>query len=178
MAPVVNFLRAFLNCLTPVPWDRDKESLVRRARSVMMESLMTILMNEVAVMAQNPERSTTMINSVNDVLFLMEKWKDLHQESDEARWQRFHRRYLVHGANPDDNKDLSKVILKGKKEYVKETPNLTQGEMCANCYVLEKTLDEKLLKCGQCRLIKYCSRECQREHWKEAHKKQCKKVAP
>jgi hypothetical protein len=31
-----------------------------------------------------------------------------------------------------------------------------------------------LLICGRCRRIKYCSRECQREDWKE-HKKWCAK---
>jgi hypothetical protein len=178
MAPIVNFLICFLHCLSPVPWDRDIDSLVRRARSVIMVSFTTMMMNEMSVMAQNPDRATAAVNGINEVLFLLDKWKDLHQESEEARWQRFHRRYLTDEANPDDNKELSKIVLKAQKKEVKSTTNLTQGEMCANCYVLEKTLDEKLLKCGQCRLIKYCSRECQREHWKKAHKKQCKKIAP
>jgi hypothetical protein len=109
------------------------------------------------------------------MLYFMAGWKTLHEESEEARWQRFHRNYLTHDAIPDGNKKMSKILLKGTKKNFKATTNLTEGEMCANCYVLEKTLDEKLLKCGQCRVIKYCSRECQREHWKKAHKKQCKK---
>jgi hypothetical protein len=33
--------------------------------------------------ALNPEHG---INRINVVLLLMEKWKDWHQESDEARW--------------------------------------------------------------------------------------------
>jgi hypothetical protein len=174
MVPVANFLQAFLNCLSPVPWDRDIESLVRRARSVLMISHMTSMLDEVAVMAQNPEQFMASVNSVGAVLDLMEKWKDFHQESEEARWQRFHLHNLTDDANPDDNKKMSKILLKENKKHVKNTTNLSEGEMCANCYVLEKTLDERLLKCGQCRLIKYCSRECQREHWKKAHKKQCK----
>jgi hypothetical protein len=177
MAPVANFLISFLHCLSPVPWDRDIESLVRRAHSAMMESLLTAMTSEMAVMAQNPEQSTAGVNTMNELCFLLDNWRALHQESEEARWQRFHRRYLIHDANPDDNKGLSKTVLKAQKKYVKSTTNLTQGEMCANCYVLEKTLHEKLLKCGQCRLIKYCSPTCQKEHWK-AHKKQCKKVVP
>jgi hypothetical protein len=130
-----------------------------------------------SVMAQNPERSKAGLTTMNELSFLLENWKKLHEESEEARWQRFHRRYLTHDANPDDNKGLSKAALKAHKKQVKSTTNLTQGEMCANCYVLEKTLDKKLLKCGQCRLIKYCGPNCQKEHWK-VHKKQCKKVAP
>jgi hypothetical protein len=177
MAPVANFLISFLYCLSPVPWDRDIESLVRRAHAALNESLMTSIISEMSVMAQNPERSKAGLTTMNELSFLLENWKKLHEESEEARWQRFHRRYLTHDANPDDNKGLSKAALKAHKKQVKSTTNLTQGEMCANCYVLEKTLDRKLLKCGQCRLIKYCSPSCQKEHWK-VHKKQCKKVAP
>jgi hypothetical protein len=169
---VDNFLGAFLHCLLPLPWDREIDSLVRRTRSIIAESLAAIMINETAVMTKDPKRFTSLVNSVYEVLFLMDKWKELHQESEEARWQRFHSRYLVHDAGLDSNKELSRFILKGNKKLVEA--NLTQGEMCANCYVLEKTLNERLLKCGQCRLIKYCSRECQREHWKKAHKKQCK----
>jgi hypothetical protein len=175
MAPVVNFLNSFLHCLSPVPWDREIDSLVRRARPVIAKSFKTVMKNkmEIAAMAQNPERSDAGKNAIHGVLFLMDHLKDLHRESEDARWQRFHNRYLVHEANPKDGKGLSKSLLKGYKKVVKSSTNLTQGEMCANCYVLEKTLHEKLLKCGQCRLIKYCSQECQKDHWKKAHKQQC-----
>jgi hypothetical protein len=176
---VVHFLFSFLHSLTPMPWDRDIDSLVRRARSAIMEALTTNMKNRISIMAQhNPEVIIKLKNGTNEVLVLMEKWKGLHQESDEARWQRFYSRFLTQGANPDENKASSKFALKRRKKEVKVLTNLTEGEMCANCYVLAKTLEKGLLKCGQCRLIKYCSRECQREHWKKAHKKQCKTVAP
>jgi hypothetical protein len=122
MGPVVNFLRSFLHCLSPVPWDRDIDSLVNRAHSVMVESLMTIMTNEMAFMAQNPERSTRGVNAINEVSCLIGKWKDLHQESEQARLQRFHRRYLVHDANPDANKEMSKSNLKRNKKIVRPQP--------------------------------------------------------
>lgn len=31
----------------------------------------------------------------------------------------------------------------------------------------------KLFRCGQCQLMLYCSRDCQRLHWKSSHKKKC-----
>jgi hypothetical protein len=66
---VVDFLYAFLHCLTPIPWDRDIDSLVRRARSTIMEALTTIMMNDMAVMAQNPKESSGTIDGTNSVLF-------------------------------------------------------------------------------------------------------------
>jgi hypothetical protein len=48
LAPAVNFLTRFLHCLSPVPWDRDIASLVRRAEAVIMESM------SVAARAQHP----------------------------------------------------------------------------------------------------------------------------
>jgi hypothetical protein len=65
----------------------------------------------------------------------MDKWKELHQELEETRWQRFHSRYLVHAANLDRNKELFKIILKGNKKKVK-----APGDMFSNCYVLERYL--------------------------------------
>ncbi|KAG5180246.1 hypothetical protein JKP88DRAFT_324193 [Tribonema minus] len=34
-----------------------------------------------------------------------------------------------------------------------------------------------LLKCGGCGLVAYCSRDCQRQHWKKCHKAVCKVLA-
>jgi hypothetical protein len=31
----------------------------------------------------------------------------------------------------------------------------------------------KYMKCGQCKLYYYCSKDCQRTHWKAGHKEQC-----
>jgi hypothetical protein len=106
-------------------------------------------MNDMATgMPHTPEEITAVTNCTNDVLFLMEKWKDLHQESDEARWQRFYLEYLTQEVNPNG---------KGRTEDVKASTNLTEGEMRVNCYALAKTLGEGLLKCGRCMMIKYCS---------------------
>ena len=82
------------------------------------------MMNEMEItdMAKNPGRSTSGINATNGVLYLMDKGKDLHQESEEARWQRFHSRYLVHDANPDDGKKLSKTLLKITKKWSRPQP--------------------------------------------------------
>jgi hypothetical protein len=47
-----------------------------------------------------------------------------------------------------------------------------QLELCGKC----GREAEKMQKCSVCKLVRYCSRECQRQDWKE-HKKSCKKAA-
>lgn len=40
---------------------------------------------------------------------------------------------------------------------------------CANC----GEPGSKLSRCSQCKAVKYCSRDCQVEHWKKEHKRVC-----
>ncbi|KAF7372771.1 BZ3500-MvSof-1268-A1-R1-Chr4-3g07231 protein [Mycena sanguinolenta] len=45
---------------------------------------------------------------------------------------------------------------------------------CDTCRLAEsETLKKQLLICGGCLVAKYCSKECQRTDWKNAHKNQC-----
>ena len=56
------------------------------------------------------------------------------------------------------------------------SPSSTTNKTCANCGVSATLLaqdDRKLLMCSQCRSVRYCSRECQRAHWKAGHKAEC-----
>ena len=52
---------------------------------------------------------------------------------------------------------------------------LDNMSMCANCGKGEEE-SSKLKKCVACKLVKYCSRECQATH-RPQHKKACKKRA-
>ena len=39
---------------------------------------------------------------------------------------------------------------------------------------IQSLLDGKRMRqCGRCRKVLYCSKECQKVHWKEAHKHEC-----
>lgn len=49
----------------------------------------------------------------------------------------------------------------------KEGGNITSG--CTNCGKEGNSLQ----KCGSCKVVLYCSRECQIEHWKNGHKETC-----
>ena len=48
------------------------------------------------------------------------------------------------------------------------------NDMCANCGKGEESISLK--KCGACKMVKYCSRDCQKTH-RPQHKKECKKRA-
>eukprot|EP00899_Mesostigma_viride_P018036 jgi/Mesvir1/26233/Mv02409-RA.1 len=50
------------------------------------------------------------------------------------------------------------------------------GPAMKMCWGCEQRV-ASLLRCGQCRLAGYCSRECQKKHWKEGHREACAKLA-
>lgn len=43
-------------------------------------------------------------------------------------------------------------------------------KVCANC----GSSDDVLRSCSRCKLVHYCGQECQTQHWKAIHKKDCK----
>jgi len=76
-----------------------------------------------------------------------------------------------------------KAALEGRKNAInileildkregKTTPTLP---CCAACGTF-KTTRCPLKNCKQCHLVQYCNRECQMKHWKEGHKRDCKRL--
>ena len=49
-------------------------------------------------------------------------------------------------------------------------PSECKGRVCAYCSGVSLT---GMKKCGRCKLVHYCDRECQKEHWKQEHKRYC-----
>ncbi|KLO11145.1 hypothetical protein SCHPADRAFT_487395 [Schizopora paradoxa] len=47
---------------------------------------------------------------------------------------------------------------------------------CYNCGRIEESLETGLNKCKGCLVALYCSRDCQKEAWKEGHKRECKSL--
>lgn len=78
------------------------------------------------------------------------------------------------GENPH-RKVIAKRPLRRGEEILREAPTCTLlhakqwGERCHSCF----TKHSKLLRCGRCRKFWYCSKECQRNDWKEHHKEEC-----
>jgi len=58
----------------------------------------------------------------------------------------------------------------GEKEPRARSAGVEGGaaEICANCPRPGKK------RCAACTIPWYCSKECQREHWKKAHRFECK----
>jgi hypothetical protein len=69
-------------------------------------------------------------------------------------------------ARTDATVKLAKSILFSNGESKK-----LQGPECANC----TTEDDDLSLCGTCKLVMYCTKACQRQHWK-SHRQTCMPV--
>jgi len=72
--------------------------------------------------------------------------------------------YAVGLTNVNNNLDLHML-------YVNELCMMTvmAGSGCEQCSAEMRDLK----RCGRCFVAKYCSRECQKTHWKSAHKSTC-----
>eukprot|EP00986_Skeletonema_menzelii_P010652 scaffold5273_cov158-Skeletonema_menzelii.AAC.13 len=53
---------------------------------------------------------------------------------------------------------------------------LISGLKCESCGISQEDAGKALLRCGRCNQVCYCSRDCQKSHWKESHKKICAQV--
>ncbi|CEP17147.1 hypothetical protein [Parasitella parasitica] len=70
------------------------------------------------------------------------------------------------------NEDQEKLIRQLAKEA---TPDNLGHRQCANIDCNKK--EEKpgsFKRCGRCQRVSYCSRECQKDHWKHGHKAVCR----
>ena len=110
------------------------------------------------------------------------------------------RHLLKHGADPSvtSSKDRSTALhlaaMQGHKkcvallaphaspEQLANTSSLVPAEMrdklrlrqCANCGKLQVLGEKTFKKCGQCRVVRYCSKDCQTKHWEGKHELECK----
>jgi sulfur relay (sulfurtransferase) DsrC/TusE family protein len=136
-------------------------------------------MPNVELKARDPAKSEQWRNAVRIILAYMDdiQWQAMKADNYEARVARFVRNYYISVETSDRiSRDHAKMVRKLRHKELKKSANLKEGEMCANCFVLERTLENgaKLSKCSRCKQIKYCSRTCQAQHWKKIHKQQCK----
>ena len=56
----------------------------------------------------------------------------------------------------------------------------TEEKSCINCYYNAWNQPEDrttIQQCAKCKLVTYCSKQCQEEHWHYIHKEQCKFIS-
>jgi hypothetical protein len=167
-----NVLRINSTRLTPTPHDPKMDVLVRLAHQTLKEARPTVI---AALKLRDPaiEIPTNFgFADYDQLLFHTQasQWAVLKSASDRQRRQHFEAALTQHAS---DNKALRRGAKKGLRNLAEQ--NFGKDEMCANCYVLESKMEEgkTLSKCGWCRQVTYCSRECQKLHWNKAHKKEC-----
>jgi len=73
---------------------------------------------------------------------------------------------------------VSKLVMEAATKKGRETRKARkqEGSTCANCNKTDDSNGEKLLVCSRCKVVRYCGRDCQVQHWKE-HKKECKSMS-
>ena len=90
----------------------------------------------------------------------------------------------LHWAAMAGQKDCCKVLVKRGGLSVEQLDDLNalvppaiQEELkkgqCSGCG-RARALQEKFRACSRCEKTRYCSKECQKKHWKGQHKKECK----
>jgi hypothetical protein len=168
------FLLRFPICLTTLPNDRETNALMRRAYPYFQKAPVA----SAVILALNPDRPKTTTTALYETLCLYfepKTWNTMKGHSEEQRMKLFNHHYLSVVPHPGTYKLARRTMKSAIQSKLEKT--IGEGEMCANCYIMESDMveDQNLMKCAWCRQITYCSRECQRDHWKKAHKKQCKK---
>jgi hypothetical protein len=163
-------LRIYSFSLTPPPTDPKTEVLVRLAHQTLKEGRPSVI-----AALQDPTLEIGfkfVIADYDELLFCTDpqQWAGLKTLSDRQRRQHFEN--ALNGHETDH-----KTERRGMKKHLKNNAEQHFGkdEMCAHCHVLESKMEDgkTLSKCGWCRQVTYCSRECQKQHWNKAHKKEC-----
>ena len=77
----------------------------------------------------------------------------------------------------ESNKMLHNTLFNAN-QIAKKVTRKMQGNYCDWCKKTEKLNRSQgngsLLKCSNCSSAWYCSEQCQRNHWKDSHRDQCK----
>ncbi len=83
--------------------------------------------------------------------------------------------FVDHEMVPFDNKDMSRMERANRlivRRPVSVVGAVLDHIQCMFCFVSMSPL----MQCSRCKGAYYCSRECQKKHWKIVHKKVCQQL--
>jgi hypothetical protein len=170
----LNLIRRVLwhysNSFSPPPDYPRTDALVQLAQHTLTEARPSVM-----AALQDPTveiRITFTIAYYDELLSHTDasQWAGLKRLSELQRRQRFEDAL---SKRPSMHKTRRHEVAEALKRNMEQSYG--KDEMCASCYLLESELGEgeTLSKCGWCKQVTYCSRECQKQHWNKAHKKEC-----
>eukprot|EP00878_Enallax_costatus_P009346 GHUV01009768.1.p1 GENE.GHUV01009768.1~~GHUV01009768.1.p1 ORF type:complete len:387 (+),score=74.62 GHUV01009768.1:293-1453(+) len=116
---------------------------------------------------------------IGDVYALREDGKDLTKAEWWELWDILMSLMDEYGEGPGRVTDKLRQSYKLRLRHAMEQQGLLKprgagsGYHCLECGK-EETDDQKLLKCATCKTARYCSKECQKAHWRNGHKQVCK----
>lgn len=79
----------------------------------------------------------------------------------------------------DCNSNATRIAHEYRHMAASEAPSMAEAEceMCENCKVMKYVSESgRMKRCARCKVKLYCSKQCQKEHWKNGHKLHCKSV--
>lgn len=71
-----------------------------------------------------------------------------------------------------DTTKMQETIADSNNGFTRLLESVQSMAVCANCEVNNKDLS----LCANCKIVGYCSKKCQKKHWKKSHKKKCSKL--
>ena len=74
-------------------------------------------------------------------------------------------------------KAMKKIKKLEREDDIENMLTTNSSRKCSNpsCDAMDTT-EERFMVCVVCRHVKYCSKDCQRAHWKSGHKQDCPKL--
>ena len=65
------------------------------------------------------------------------------------------------------------MAARGDLPHTEAKGDEARAILCGSCGTTQQE-GEKYNQCGGCKKVRYCSKACQREHWRGGHRKACK----
>jgi len=160
-----------------------KEDLMNREETIEaseMENKSLKDENERLLLANrlNEENCLFLANLLNEEKLLANRLSEennrLNEENNRLKEDLSNKNFLTETSemeeiNLKEENERLRLSLKKVSKYYKFAQAKCARKPCPN----RESHDKEFPRCSQCKVVKYCSGECQRKHWNTSHKKWC-----